>query len=171
MATLTEILKAEIDSTYRATEALFKLVDKDKLNWKPATGSNWMTTGQLLKHSSNACGFCVKGFVTGDWTMPGVKKDDQVGLPAAEKMPTVKSVDEALKLLAEDKNQALKFIVEAGEKNLFDKKIAAPWGGPPLPLGQHLWSMIYHLGGHKDQLYYYLKLQGKPVNTMTKWGM
>ena len=31
-------LKGEIDAVYNATEKLIKLVDKDKLNWKPATG-------------------------------------------------------------------------------------------------------------------------------------
>lgn len=171
MATLTEILKMEVEGTYRAAEGLFKLVDKDKLDWKPATGSNWMTTGQLLKHCTNASGFCVKGFVSGDWSMPGVEKDDQIGLPPAEKMPSVKSVDEALGLLAEDKKQTLRYLAEAGEKNLFEKLVAAPWGGPPMPLGFHLWEMIGHLGAHKDQLFYYLKLQGKPVHTGTKWGM
>ena len=29
--------------------------------------------------------------------------------------------------------------------------------------------MIWHLGQHKAQLFYYLKLQGKNVNTMNLW--
>jgi hypothetical protein len=28
-----------------------------------------------------------------------------------------------------------------------------------------------HLAQHKGQLFYYLKLQGKPVNTTDLWGM
>ncbi len=30
--------------------------------------------------------------------------------------------------------------------------------------------MIEHLKQHKGQLFYYLKLQGKPVNTSDLWG-
>ena len=46
----TKTLEAEMENNYRAAEGLIKLVDKDKLSWKPATGANWMTTGQLLQH-------------------------------------------------------------------------------------------------------------------------
>jgi hypothetical protein len=31
--------------------------------------------------------------------------------------------------------------------------------------------MLGHLTQHKGQLFYYLKLQGKPVNTGDLWGM
>jgi len=172
---LTDLLKQEVEGMYHATEGLLKQVDNDKLNWKPATGKNWMTVGQLLHHQTNACGFCVKGFVTGDWGLPpGQKMSDlppDAMMPPAEKMPSVKSVDEARKLLAEDKNNALKFITEAGEQNLLGKTLSAPWGGPPMTLFQHIDHMINHLGQHKNQLFYYLKLQGKDVNTMHMFGM
>ncbi len=46
----TGLLTREIESMYKVTEGLLDLVDDDKLGWKPATGSNWMTTGQLLMH-------------------------------------------------------------------------------------------------------------------------
>jgi hypothetical protein len=39
----TEMLTCEVESVYHATEGLLKLVKKDTLGWKPATGSNWMT--------------------------------------------------------------------------------------------------------------------------------
>jgi len=32
-------------------------------------------------------------------------------------------------------------------------------------------AMIGHLATHKAQLFYYLKLQGKPVNTGHLWGV
>ena len=44
------LLEAEINSTYAVTEPLAALVADDGLQWKPATGHNWMTTGHLLKH-------------------------------------------------------------------------------------------------------------------------
>ena len=171
---LTDMLKAEAESAYRATEGLIKLVDADKLDWKPGTGDNWMTTGQLLRHLPTACGMCIKGFVTGDWGSPAetggeTGADDM--MPTAKTMPTVKSVDEALKLLADDKAVALNMITEASEDALLNKKSAAPWGGPEQTLGHHLNQMIGHLSTHKAQLFYYLKQQGKPVNTMTMWGL
>ena len=103
----TELINHELGNTYKVTENLLALVENDKLNWKPATGSNWMTTGQLLLHITSACGACFKGFVTGDWGMPdGVDLKDlpmEEMLPPADKMPTVASVDEAKALLAADK--------------------------------------------------------------------
>ncbi len=171
----TEILKSEAEQAYKVTEGLLKLVDKDKLNWKPATGGNWMTTGQLLHHLTQACGAGCKGFVTGDWGMPpGVdpsKMKPEEMLPPAEKMPTVKSIEEANKLLADDKRTAMRMIVEAGEQNLETKKAPAPWDPSPMVLGNRLLQMVNHLNIHKSQLYYYLKLQGKPVNTSHLWGM
>lgn len=168
--TLTELLKQEAEGTYHAAESLFKLVDADKLGWKPRDGSNWMTVAQLLHHATSACGFCVKGFVTGDWTTPG--GSDGTGMePTADTMPSVKSVDEALKLLAADKATCMKYIAEAGEANLLTKRSKAPWGNEERTLFQHLSHMILHLSQHKGQLYYYLKLQGKPLHTGHLYGM
>jgi hypothetical protein len=170
----TELLKNEIDDTFRATEGLIKLVDGKQLAWKPATGSNWMTTGQLLKHITTACGMCCRGFVTGDWGMPSTPSEEtqpEAMLPKADDMPSVKSRDEALKLLAEDKALAHAMVKEAGEDALAKKKVGAPWDPTPKPLGRQLLHMVGHLGGHKGQLFYYLKLQGKPVHTGNLYGM
>ena len=92
-------------------------------------------------------------------------------LPPAEKLPTIESVEQAKKLLAEDKAVALQMIEQAGESNLENRKMAAPWAPTETKtLGRHLLTMIEHLERHKSQLFYYLKLQGKPVNTMDLWG-
>ena len=134
-----------------------------------------MTVGQLIKHITNACGAGCKGFVSGDWGLPeGQKLEDlspEEHLPPAEKLPTVESVDEAMHLLAEDKAVALQMIDKAGEDDLASKEMAAPWApGKLMPLGPHLFQMIQHLDRHKSQLFYYLKLQGKSVNTADLWG-
>jgi hypothetical protein len=167
----TELLKREVEDAYRAAEHLTKLVENDKLSWKPTTGENWMTTGQLLKHMTNACGACCKGVITGDWGVPPeAMEDEEAMLPTAEKMPTVASVEEALKLLAADKKVALATIAEAGEETLDTKEITMPWGTSGVA-GKLLMDMIGHLHGHRAQLFYYLKLQGKPVNTHDMYGM
>ena len=151
------------------------MVDEDGLDWKPATGDNWMTTGQLLKHITEACGKCFKGFVTGDWGMPeGMDPSDMSPedmLPPAEKMPSVSDLAEAKALLAADKQIALDMLAQCSEEDLATKRVPAPWCPEEMILGQHLMNMVTHLTVHKAQLFYYLKLQGKPVHTGSMWGM
>jgi hypothetical protein len=171
----TQLLKSEIESTYTTTAGLLDKVDPDNLDWKPDRGGNWMTVGQLLKHITNACGGGCKGFVSGDWGLPaGVKVEDLSGeemLPPAEGMPGIASVEEAKKLLSEDKAAALRIIDQAGENDLAKREVAAPWAPEAVfALGWHLLKMVQHLDRHKAQLFYYLKLQGKPVNTADLWG-
>jgi hypothetical protein len=62
-------------------------------------------------------------------------------------------------------------LAQAGEDDLANRMVAAPWSPVPLPLGYQLNLMVSHLAQHKAQLFYYLKLQGVPVNTGHLWGM
>lgn len=171
----TELLKCEVESTYAAADKLMDLVDANQLDWKPSTGSNWMTVGQVLRHMTDACGAAMKGFVTGDWGMPEGMDPGQLPpvdfLPPAEKLPTIKSVAEAKKLLARDKEIALDMLATCSENDLANKTASAPWDPTELTLGYRLLQMVEHLKYHKAQLFYYLKLQGKPVNTGNLWGM
>ena len=166
----TALLESEIEGTYRATDGLMALCEGLPLDWKPASGSNWMTTGQLLHHLTNACGHCCRGFVTGEWGMPADATDADM-TPPAEKMPSVKSVADARKLLADDKAVALRMVKEVGEKDLDAKQVGAPWNPTPHAMGRQFLFMTQHLASHKSQLFYYLKLQGKPVHTGSLWGM
>ena len=171
----TQLLQTEIERTYTTTAGLLGKVDPEKLDWKPETGNNWMTVGQLLMHMSNGCGAACKAFVTGDWGLPeGVKMEDltpEEMLPPAEKMPKIDSVEETRKLLAEDRVLALQMVAQAGENDLANREMEAPWApGVKYALGRHLLQMVQHLDRHKSQLFYYLKLQGKSVNTADLWG-
>lgn len=171
----TQLLKDEIETAYTTTAKLMDKVDPSRLAWKPETGSNWMTVGQLLMHIGYACGAGCNGFVTGDWGLPPGKKMEDLPseemLPPAEKLPAVESIQEARKLLDQDKVIALRMVEQAGENDLAGKEISAPWAlGAPKPLGWHLLQMVQHLERHKSQLFYYLKLQGKTVNTTDLWG-
>ncbi|MHC4473876.1 MAG: DinB family protein [Planctomycetota bacterium] len=171
----TELLKGEVEANYGATVGLVNMVGDDELAFKPATGENWMTTGQLLMHITTACGFCCKGFVTGDWGMPeGMSIEDmppEEMLPPAEKMPTVETIAQAIDLLAADKRLALEMIDQPGEESLASREVTAPWNPTPKILGAMLLDMVGHLASHKGQLFYYLKLMGKPVDTGHLWGM
>ncbi len=92
-------------------------------------------------------------------------------LPPAEKLPTIQSVAEARRLVGEDKDLALKMLAGCKEERLANDKAPVPWDPTPTILGHRLLQMLDHLKQHKGQLFYYLKLQGKPVNTGSLWGM
>jgi len=171
----TAFLKQEIEHNRKATLALLDKVDDSDLGWKPSTGQNWMTIGQLLKHLSDGCGFGVRAFVTSDWTLPDGRKPEDIPaeeqMPSAEIMPTVSSVDEARRLITADINLAIAMIEKAGEEDLQLRAVSAPWD-PKMreSLGWMVHQMIQHLSQHKGQLFYYLKLQGKSMSTVDLWG-
>ena len=55
--TLKQVLLEEAEATYSIAEKLFRLVADEELSWKPTTGRNWMSVGQLLMHcASFGCG-------------------------------------------------------------------------------------------------------------------
>lgn len=170
----SELLREEIESGYKVTERLMDLVSDKELNWKPSTGTNWMTVGQLLMHTTSACGACSRGFATGDWGFPDGTDFSNMSpeemLPPAEKLPSVKSVAEAKDLLRKDKAMALEVLAVSSEKDLTDKIATAPWDKTEKALGHRVLEMVGHLNSHKTQLFFYLKLQGKPVNTGHLWG-
>jgi len=171
----TELLTAELQHSYKVTDNLVSMVDDGTLDWKPATGANWMTTGQLLKHLTESCGMISRGFITGDWGLPEGMDPGKIPpeemLPPAEKLPTIGSVAEARQLLEKDKQLALDMLSNCGEDRLNQDKAPAPWDPTEMLLGHRLLQMVDHLKQHKGQLFYYLKLQGKPVGTAELWGM
>ncbi len=159
------LITSEMEDAYRATEGLMDLVDEDKLDWVPESGENWMPTRELLRHLTNACGWCTTNFINDSWQ--AVMEGDGSDAPPT----TVDSVAEAKAELAKDKACALEAVEQAGNETLGSKLVAAPWDPTERLLGQHVLQMVSHLSQHKAQLFYYLKLQGKPVNTFTMWGL
>ena len=49
------------------------------------------------------------------------------------------------------------------------RMVAVPWG-PPMPMWRTCLGMAEHWVNHKYQLFFYLKLLGQPVNTMTLYA-
>jgi uncharacterized damage-inducible protein DinB len=169
--TLKAVLLEEAEGVYVVTEHLFRRVTDDDLSWKPATGRNWMTVGQLLMHcAAYGCGEAVRGFVRGDWPFDTEHLDEADHLPSAAELPSVDSVDQAMALLEADRSLALSCLGEVDEEDLLTKRSSAPWGGPEVSLFQHLLQMIQHLAQHKGQLFYYLKLMGRDVDSSDLWG-
>lgn len=173
--TWTERLEFDIDHAFKSVDGLMAKVDEKNLGWKPPSGDNWWTTAQLLNHLGESCGQLCRGFLTGDWGLPeGVKLEDmsmEEMLPPAEAMASVESVAQARERLAADRALALAMVREAGEDKLASQPAPAPWDPTPMPLGQRFGRMVSHLEHHKCQLFYYLKQQGVPVNTMDMYGM
>jgi len=180
----TPFLNDMMKDSFATADSIMSLLSDEELNWKPASGKNWMTAGQLLMHMTNSCGFCCNGFATGDWGMPegsgpsddstdsGGSDNNSDLLPTAEALPTVKTVAEARALLVKDRDMAFKVIKDAGEERLESEMSAAPWDPDNSSnLGLHCLQMVQHLDTHRHQLFYYLKLMDKDVNTMTLWGM
>jgi uncharacterized damage-inducible protein DinB len=169
------LLEEELEATFRVTLALLDHVRDEDLDWKPAGGSNWMSMAQLLHHlGHDNAGACFKGFVTGDWGLPegfdpAQLKPEEM-LPPAERMPAVASVAEARAAVEADRRLALEMLARAGEKELASQPAPAIWDPTPIPLGRRLLHMIQHLAQHKGQLFYYLKLMGRPVGTAELWG-
>ncbi|HTT67407.1 MAG TPA: DinB family protein [Gemmatimonadales bacterium] len=175
MITLTDVLLEEARTTYAVTEKLFRRVSDADLAWKPsASGTEWMTTGQLLMHCACfGCGKAAHGFVTGDWGGELAEYGEagtHAQLPTAAELPAVESVVQAQRLLEVDRTLTLDAIAQADAADLLGGRLPAPWGGPPLTLFQHILHMIAHLAQHKGQLFYYLKLMGRDVGTADLWA-
>lgn len=165
----TALLTSKIDENYGATLGLARKAKDAELGFRPATGSNWMTLGQLLDHLGNAGGTCVKGFVTGDWGLP---EGAEMTMPKAEDLPAAKSVAAAVAAIEADRHLAHEMVRKAGEKDLASRLVTAPWDPRPKPLGLQCLEMVSgHLATHKAQLFYYLKLLGHPVHTGDLYGM
>ena len=170
-----ELLSDEILYTYGVADHLMSLVRDDELDWKPDHGSNWMSMGQLLMHMTDACGSTFDGLINGAWA---IREEFQVNeletrqiFPSADMLPSVNSVSDARKLLADDRKLALKSLKKCSEEDLAGKYAPAPWTRHPMILGQRLLHMVFHLNQHKGQLFYYLKLSGRSVNTCDLYGM
>jgi len=129
----------------------------------------------MMHCASFGCGKAVQGFIKGDWGSPeGTKMEDlneEDHIPSQTALPSIENVEEAIKLLDEDKKLTISCISELDETELLKRSLIAPWGGQELTLFQHLLQMISHLNQHKGQLFYYLKLMGKNVNTNDLWGV
>jgi len=170
-----ELLSDEIIYTYGVTDHLMSLIKDDELDWKPDHGHNWMSMGQLLMHMSDACGSTFDGLINGEWDIREEFSINELDVkqifPSANLLPSANSVHDARKLLDNDKKLALKSLKKCSEEDLSGKFAPAPWTRTPMILGQRLLHMIYHLNQHKTQLFYYLKLTGRQINTCDLYGM
>lgn len=165
----TDLLAREMDGAYKAATGLLDHLRDEDLAWSPSSlegveGTRWMTTAELLQHLGASCGQVMQWFVQESWPSMEPNAD------TIETLPTVASVQEARDALAADRTKAAAAVAEAGEQRMETEPVTAPWGTEAL-LGQQLLDCVKHLDQHKGQLFYYLKLLGRPVGTPELWGL
>ena len=150
------------ETIYRPTTKLISLAPADKLDWKPGAG-NYMNLGQLLHHVSTCPGGFVaavnNAFPPGDAFQKFLQEDLR-----NTKMPEIAGREVSR---AWDEAKAALTAVPPAEFQA--RMVAVPWG-PPMPLWRTCLAMAEHWLNHKYQLFFYLKLLGKPVNTMTLYA-
>ena len=157
--TWTDTLHREIRYTYAAAASLMKLVGADELDYRPplpegAESTGWMSMGQLLQHMTGSCGAMCKAFEANDWT--------PITSNQPSEPPSAEGVEAALAALDADRQVALAAIATAGEDRMEGDRVTAPWGIEG-SLGQQFLDSVKHLSQHKGQLFYYLKLLGRPA--------
>jgi len=156
-----------MDKLRRPTETLMKMAPPDRLDWKPAEG-NFLTLEQVLDHLTTGLEG-VRCFITGDWgvelTPEGELPPEMEVLPPAEKFPSC-DPETALKKLDESYKIAKEALGRLSEEDFRSKIVKAPWGEEG-PMWAMLLSLLEHQINHKYQLFFYLKMLGLPVNTIT----
>ncbi|MFT7619117.1 MAG: hypothetical protein ACI97A_002766 [Planctomycetota bacterium] len=169
----TELLNTQAKVAYRVVDSMTEKIDESTLGWRPESGENWMTVGQLLEHIKIACGAVMLGFATQDWSalMPDGDMTPNEAMPTAESQPTCESLAEFKTAIEKDRELAIRLIEETSEEDLSNKKTSAPWNPEERVLGAQFLECIEHLNSHKAQLFYYLKLQGVSVDTRDLWGV
>jgi len=166
---VADLLRRQAEDAYRATDGMMAMVKDDELGWRPAGDALWMTMGELLHHLPEACGACARAFMTGDWSPLMAPGGAEGGGPPP--MKSASSVAGARAALAADRAAFLETIAAAGGEALAARMTTAPWNPVERPLGFQMEECIQHLLSHKSQLFYYLKMLGRPVHTGHLWGI
>jgi len=150
------------ESIYRPSAKLISLAPANKLDWKPAQG-NYMTLGQLLHHLA----MCPGTFVAAaNNAFPPAEAFQKF---VEEDLKSTKAPDVAGRELSRGWDEARAALSRVGDADFLGKTVAVPWG-PPMPLWRTCLGMAEHWANHKYQLFFYLKLLGLPVNTMTLYA-
>lgn len=150
------------ESIYRPTAKLISLAPSDKLDWKPRPG-NYMNLGQLLHHVST----CPGGFVAA--VNNAFPPADSFQKFLDENLKITKIPETAGRETSRGWDEAKAALAGLSQAEFQARMISVPWG-PPMPLWRTCLAMAEHWVNHKYQLFFYLKLLGQPVNTMTLYA-
>ena len=147
------------ESIHRPSAKLILLAPANKLDWKPGEG-NYMSLGQLLHHLAGCPGGLVaavnNAFPPAEAFQKWVEED----------LRNTKTPEVAGRELSRGWDEAKAALGRVSEADFQSKMVTVPWG-PPTPMWRTCLGMAEHWVNHKYQLFFYLKLLGQPVNTMT----
>lgn len=150
------------EAIHRPSAKLVSLAPANKLDWKPAPGT-FMNLGQLLHHLSNCPGGLVmavnNAFPPGDAFQKFVQED----------LKNTKTPEVAARELSRGWDEAKAALAAVNPADFQARMVSVPWG-PPMPLWRTCLGMAEHWLNHKYQLFFYLKLLGQSVNTMTLYA-
>jgi uncharacterized damage-inducible protein DinB len=147
------------DDVLRATEAMYKLVPPDKLNWKPTESS--FTIGQLIEHMPRALWFNAKVIASEEWPL----KSMRAILVTNRRHPSA-AVGEALEHLALWSKEFKQAVLNLGDEKFQRADVNTPqWG--TLPIWRFAVFVLEHHLNHKMELHMCLRLLGVKVNSGT----
>jgi hypothetical protein len=150
------------ESIHRPSAKLISLAPAGKLDWKPAPG-NYMTLGQLLHHVAGCPGAFVAA-VNNAFPPPEAFRKW-----VEEDLKNTKTPEAAGRELSRGWDEAKVVLSGVSDGDFQARMVTVPWG-PPMPLWRTCLGMAEHWANHKYQLFFYLKLLGLPVNTMTLYA-
>ena len=150
------------ESIYRPMAKLISLAPASKLDWKPGKG-DYMNLGQLLHHLSTCPGAFVAAVNNAFPPSAAFQKFIQ------EDLKNNKTPEVAGREVSRGWDEAKAALTGVSPADFQARIVAVPWG-PPMPLWRTCLGMAEHWVNHKYQLFFYLKLLGRPVNTMTLYA-
>ena len=150
------------EAIHRPSAKLISLAPASKLDWKPGPG-NVMSLGQLLHHLSTCPGGLVmavnNAFPPGDVFQKFIQEDLKI----------TKTPEIAGRELSRGWDEVKAALAGISPTDFQGRMVSVPWG-PPMPMWRTCLGMAEHWVNHKYQLFFYLKLMGQPVNTMTLYA-
>ncbi len=150
------------ESLHPPTLKLISLAPAGKLDWRPAPG-NYMTLGQLLHHLAMCPGILVAAVNNAFPPADAFEKFIQ------EDLKNTKTPEAAQREASRGWEEAKAAISGLSEADFQKRMVTVPWG-PPTALWRVCLSMADHWANHKYQLFFYLKLLDKPVNSATLYA-
>lgn len=150
------------DDVIRTTEATFRLVPTDKLDWKPTSTS--FALGQLIAHMPLALRFNARVIASEEWPLKSLRE-----ILVSNRRHPVATVDEALKNLAESAFLYKSAVAQLGDEKFRHEIVNTPqWG--TLPVWRFAIFVLEHHINHKMELHMCLRLLGVNVNTGTLYA-
>lgn len=141
------------------TEALFRLIPHDKLNWKPVERS--LTTGQVMTHMAEAIHVYGNGIVTGVWGFTSVRE-----VLVRNHSTKALTVDEAVILLHTNFDEFTRKLRGLSDLEFDTGMVDTPQLGRVPRWQIAMFGLEHHLN-HKAQLFMHLKILGVTVHTGT----